>query len=172
MTFSTAAATGRSDDVVSSWKLDNSSTNTSGHGRVPPSRLVWRKHVEHRVADVAGDHRDEPSRAAQRARERGDRGLAVAAGDREHLLFRRQRAREELDVTDEFRAARHRGREFRSVLRQARADRDQVGTGERRVGERAGGKAARLAAPRGGRQRAVAVLECRRRARALLRARG
>ncbi|MFO1413096.1 MAG: hypothetical protein U1F10_04135 [Burkholderiales bacterium] len=32
MTFSTAAATGASELVVSSWKLDSSSTNTSGHG--------------------------------------------------------------------------------------------------------------------------------------------
>ncbi len=37
MTLSTAAATGRSDDVVSSWKLDNSRTNTSGQGRAPPA---------------------------------------------------------------------------------------------------------------------------------------
>ena len=38
-----------------------------------------------------------------------DRRLAVGAGDREHLLRGRQRAREELDVADELGAARDRG---------------------------------------------------------------
>ena len=63
--------------------------------------------------------------------------LAVRSGDREHLLLRRQRAREELDVADELGAARNRGRDRRLILGHARADRDQVGAGERRVVERA-----------------------------------
>ena len=63
--------------------------------------------------------------------------LPFDAGDREHLLRRRQRAREELDVADELRAARDGGGDRRLVLRDARADRDQVGARERRVGERA-----------------------------------
>ncbi len=61
MTLSTVAAIGASDDVVSSWKLDSSSTNTSGQA------VRRRQHVEHRVADVAGDHRREAGGAAQRA---------------------------------------------------------------------------------------------------------
>ncbi len=53
-----------------------------------------------------------------------------------HLRVRRQRAGEELDVADELGAARNRRRDERLVLRNTRADRDQVGAGNGGVGER------------------------------------
>ena len=86
--------------------------------------------------------RREAGRARERAGERGHRRLAVRSGDREHFLRRRQRAREELDVADELDAARNGSRDGRLVLRDAGADRDQVGAGERRLGERARSSAA------------------------------
>ena len=52
----------------------------------------------------------EPRGACERAGKRGHGGLAVGAGDREHLLVGRQRAREQLDVADELDAAAPRPR--------------------------------------------------------------
>ena len=74
--------------------------------------------------------------------------LPFEPGDREHFLLRRQRAREELDVADELRAVRDCGGDRRLILGDSRADRDEIGAGERRGGGRAGGD-------RNGRQRAA-----------------
>ena len=132
MTLSTVAATGASEYVVSSWKLESSSTNTSGQ------RTARWQRVEHGFANVAGDDGREPGGPGERAGQRSHRRLAVRARDRDHLRVRRQRAREELDVADELRAARNRRRDERLILGNAGADRDQVGTRDGRRAERAG----------------------------------
>ena len=170
MTFSTAAASGCSDRR----RLELEARQLEHEHVGPRARAVARTRASASstgVADVAGDDASTPGGAAQRAGQRGHRGLAVGAGDREHLLRRRQRAREELDVADHSTPRATAAAIAGWSLRHARADRDQVGAGERRVGERAGHE--RHAGQRGGELRRVRRLRraCRRRARARLRAR-
>ena len=172
MTFSTAAATGAQRRRRLELEARQLEHEHVGPRPRPPPAVVRRQHVEHRVADVAGDDGGEARGAAQRAGERGDGGLAVGAGDREHLLLRRQCAREELDVADEFGAARDGRRDRRLVLRNARADRDQVRAGQRRVVNGTDGERARSATPPRGPPPVAAPRACRRRARARRRARG
>ena len=97
--------------------------------------MVLRQRVEDGIADVPGHHRRETGRASERTRERGDRGLAVRTGDCDYFGVRRQRAGEELDVADELGAARNRRRDERLILRNAGADRNQVGAGDSGLAE-------------------------------------
>ena len=100
------------------------------------ARFVLRQNVEDRVADVARDDCRESRRACERAGERGDGRLAVRAGDCEHFLRRRQRAREKLDVADELGACGDGFANRRMFFRETGTDRDQVRGIERRRGER------------------------------------
>ena len=140
MTLSTAAATGRSDDVVSSWKLDNSRTNTSGQGRAPPAVSKGAN-----TSSTASPMLPATTVARPAARHSAPVSavtvvLPFVPVIASTFCVRRQRAREEFDVADELRAACHCRRDRRLVLGHARADRDQVRAGQRRIGERAGGQ--------------------------------
>ena len=80
--LSTTAASGAKVCAVSSWKLDSSSTQMSGSAVLS---IASRELVERSRADVAR-HRDFLAGAfAQEAGQARRRGLAVGAGDRDHL---------------------------------------------------------------------------------------
>ena len=78
--------------VVSSWKLDSSSTNTSGDARRVGVVSICEQRIEHRQADIAGHDGAQSRRAAHRAGHLGHRALAVGAGDRQHLGAANRRA--------------------------------------------------------------------------------
>ncbi len=110
------------------------------HEHVGPesARRDGLQHVEHGVADVAGNDRREPGGAAKRAGERRHRRFPIGPCDSQHFLPRRQRTGEQFDVTDEWDAARGRFRDRRLILGDAWTDCDQIGLVEQRRGERAG----------------------------------
>jgi hypothetical protein len=101
-------------------------------------RLAARELVEHGVADVARDDGRQSRGRRERPRQRGHRRLAVGAGDRQHLLVGRQRAREELDVTDDLDAGTDGRLDRRRARIDAGTDGDQLRTIERRIREGAG----------------------------------
>ena len=177
--FSTAAASGANVCAVSSWKLDSSSTQTSGSAVLS---IASRQLVEHRRADVARHRHLLAGAFAQQAGERGRRGLAVGAGDRDHLrrvavrAKRLQRLREQFEFAPHRDAAFPRGVDQRPQVggerRQARADRDDLDAAiEQRRRERAADEiridAMRLrartgsAAPRAYRRRAAGTRAAR-----------
>jgi hypothetical protein len=92
----------RRQAVVSSWKLDSSSTQASG--------TTCRSSTCINASSAAGEMLPPPpsqaAGAAQRADQRRRRGLAVGAGDGDHLRVAAQiefaqRAGEQLDLADD-----------------------------------------------------------------------
>ena len=111
MTLSTVAAVGASEDVVSSWKLDSSSTNTSGQ-RASAGSASSTASPMLPATTVAS-----PARGTSAPVSAVTVVLPFEPVIASTFCSRRQRAREELDVADELGAARDRGRDGRLILR-------------------------------------------------------
>ena len=146
----------------SSWKLDSSSTQTSG--QFSRRRVELRgQRVEQRRADVAGDGHAPAGALDQQRRHRGRGGLAVGAGDRQQLRrvaalasdrparARTDRARPAPAVPRSARRGQQRRDAF-IVRRQARALQHQLQVGQQRRVECAAQPASRC---RRARQRAA-----------------
>ena len=145
--LSTVAALAASDAVVSSWKLESSSTQRSG--RLPESS---RRISASRTAGpmFPATSQSLPAARAIAPAERGHGGLAVGARHRDDPRALAQRLREQFDIADGTRPGGERTLHVRLGERQAGADRDQVDAVETFLPERAarGGNRRQRAAQR------------------------
>jgi hypothetical protein len=120
--LSTVAALAESDAVVSSWKLESSSTQRSGF----PGILAAHQCVEDGGSDVPGDLAVAPRGPSHRSDQRGHGGLPVGAGNRDDPRALAHRLREQFGIAEHARSGREGTLHVRLGEGQTGADRDQV----------------------------------------------
>ena len=109
--------------VVSSWKLDSSSTNSLSFGMVV-------QRIQHRQADIAGHHGFFARCRAHRTDHAGHRALAVGAGDGDDSCACRAAAWANSSTSPHRHAARMACWISGSASGHAGADHDAIGPGE------------------------------------------
>ena len=111
------------------------------HKRLRPDAAVFdvAQRVQHRQADIAGHHGVQPGVLAQMPHQRGHRGLAVRAGDGDHLAgLPGDGAGKQLHIADHLAASLGKRHDLRRGQGHARTDHQQLAAGKAVDGEGAG----------------------------------